>query len=85
MRKMCFQAILMAMIMLFALPNLHAQEKVYVRGVIRDEKGNPLGGATIAEKDHPNNGDSQKNVHLGNVEYPTDLAFNIEWSSHFFP
>jgi len=55
MRKMCFQAILMAMIMLFAFPNVRAQDKEYVRGVIKDEKGNPLGGATIAEKGLPNN------------------------------
>jgi len=55
MRKMCFQAMLMAMTMLLAFPNVHAQVKVYVKGVIRDEKGSPLGGATIAEKNYPNN------------------------------
>jgi TonB-linked SusC/RagA family outer membrane protein len=45
----------MAMIMLFAFPNVRAQDKVYVKGVIRDEIGNSLGGATVAEKDHPAN------------------------------
>ena len=41
---------------LWLLPQLHAQNTQIVKGIIKDEKGNPVTGASITEKGQPDNG-----------------------------
>jgi TonB-linked SusC/RagA family outer membrane protein len=55
MRKIALLAIAMALLVSSIIPAVNAQTKVAVQGVVKDEKGSPLGGATVAEKGYPGN------------------------------
>jgi len=55
MRKIVLLAMVVALSVLSATTAGYGQTKVYAQGVVKDEKGSPLGGATVAEKGLPNN------------------------------
>jgi len=55
MRKIALLAIAIALLVSSIIPAVNAQTRVAAEGVVRDEKGVPLGGATITEKGYPGN------------------------------
>src|SRR5882672_6810791 len=55
MRKIALQAMLIALVAVWTTRAAYAQNRTVVQGTVRDEKGNALGGATVAEKGHPTN------------------------------